>query len=54
MREQTRAEDKHLGAKSERSFEASEAGARSGITRWSGNGEVLAGFTESYAEPVKF
>jgi len=37
IREQTRAEDKHLGAKSEGSFEASEAGARSGIPRWSGN-----------------
>ena len=37
MREKTCAEDEHLGAKSERSFEASGAGARSGIPRWSGN-----------------
>jgi len=37
MREQTCAEDEHLGAKSERSFEGSGAGARSGIPRWSGN-----------------
>ena len=40
MREQTRAEDEHPGAKSERSFEASEAGARSGIPRWSGNAGI--------------
>ena len=33
MREQTRAEDEHPGAKSERSFEASEAGARRGNAR---------------------
>jgi hypothetical protein len=37
---QTRAEDEHLGAKSERSFEASAAGARSGIPRWSGNARM--------------
>ncbi|MEI6644811.1 MAG: hypothetical protein WCP12_02100 [bacterium] len=40
MREQTHAEDEHPGAKSERSFEASEAGARSGIPRWSGNAGI--------------
>jgi hypothetical protein len=42
VREQTCAEDKHLGAKSERSFEASEAGARSGIPRWSGNARMVS------------
>ena len=37
---QTCAEDKHTCAKSERSFEASGAGARSGIPRWSGNARM--------------
>ncbi len=40
MREHPRAEDAHSGVKSERSFEASEAGARNGIPRWSGNAGI--------------
>jgi mannose-6-phosphate isomerase len=38
--EQTCAEDERPGVKSERSFEASGAGARSGIPRWSGTAEM--------------
>jgi len=38
--EQTCAEDEHPDAKYERSFEASGAGARSGIPRWSGNARM--------------
>jgi nucleoside-diphosphate-sugar epimerase len=50
--EQTCAEDEHPGAKSERSFEASGAGARSGIPRWSGNGGETPRQGEADPKPV--